>query len=430
MVRLFLSILGLAALLSGPVSAAGVTVTLACFSSPGFADACRSGAEEWERRTGNKVRLYYQPEDTTAVLQMNQRMLRARASDVDVFQVDIVWPGLLGEHFIDLRPHVDAATLDAHFPQILAANMVDGKLVAMPWFTDAGLLFYRRDLLEKHGQPVPKSWAELERGVRAVLAAERAAGEKEMVGFLWQGRPYEGLTCNVLEWIDSFGGGTIVEADGTVSVNNPRAVEALRTAARWLGPVTPWSVLRYAEDESRDAFRRGHAVFLRSWPFTWREVNAPDSPVAGKVGVAALPGGGEGGKPTGTLGGWNLAVSAYSKNKEAGIDLVRFLTGREEQRRRALLWSFSPTIADLYQDPEVLTVNPFLAEQHRTLVNAVARPSRVTGRQYDAVSEAVWTVVHTTLSGRRDAAAALAELDETLRRIGREGWLARAGGTE
>ena len=151
-------------------------------------------------------------EDDLDRLALFQQLFAARSADIDVFQVDVVWPGMLAEHLLDLSPHVDRATIAAHFPALIANNTVDGRLVALPWFTNAGLLYYRRDLLEKHGRAVPATWAELEETARIVMEAERAKGHDRIWGFVFQARAYEGLTVNALEWIDSHGGGRIVEA--------------------------------------------------------------------------------------------------------------------------------------------------------------------------------------------------------------------------
>lgn len=400
---------------------AQVTLTVTCFAGAGFAEACRTATDEWSRRTGNAVRLLYQPEDTTLVYESARSTLENGSDAVDVFQVDVIWPGALAPWLVDLRPLVPPAEVEAHFPQIVANNTVQGRLVAMPWYTDAGLLYYRRDLLAKHGFAPPRTWTELEAAAKAVLVAEHRAGNRELQGFLWQGRAYEGLTCNALEWVDSFGGGSIVDPDGRVSINNPRAVRALERAASWLGSITPWAVLFYAEAETRDLFRSGNAVFMRNWPFAWHELNRPDSPVAGKVGVIALPMEEPDGKHSGTLGGWNLAVSAHSRHVAEAVDLVRFMTGREEQKRRAIRWSYSPTFPALYEDPEVLAATPFLRDQLGTLLTAVARPAQRTGRQYTAVSAAFWTAVHATLSGRGDARRNLGEAELTLRGLSNGG---------
>jgi trehalose/maltose transport system substrate-binding protein len=238
---------------------------------------------------------------------------------------------------------------------------------------------------------------------------------------VFQGRAYEGLTCNALEWIDSFGGGTIVDASGKPTVDNPKAAEALKLAASWPKAIAPEGVLNYAEEEARGAFQSGSAVFMRNWPYAWALSQAADSPVKGKVGVAPLPKGGPDGKHTGALGGWNLAVNRYSKNVEAAVDLAAFLTGPEQQKRAALEASLNPTIPALYQDPEILKANPFLAELLPTFKSAVARPSRVTGARYNQVSSELWNAVHDALAGQAPPEQALSRLQRSLTRLSHGG---------
>ncbi len=270
----------------------------------------------------------------------------------------------------------------------------------MPWYTDAGVLFYRADLLEKYGAPVPTTWTGLADTAARIVEAERAAGDDRLLGFVFQGRAYEGLTCNALEWIASSGGGTIVDADGEVTVDNPAAAAALDLAASWVGTIAPEGVLTYTEEEARGVFQSGNAVFMRNWPYAWALAQSEDSPVRGAVGVAPLPSG-PGGTPTGTLGGYNLAVSRYSKAPEAAADLVMFLTSADEQKRRAIAGAYNPTIPALYKDPEVLAAVPFLADLYPTIANAVARPSTVTGDKYNRVSAAFWGAVHGCCRARR-----------------------------
>jgi trehalose/maltose transport system substrate-binding protein len=242
-----------------------------------------------------------------------------------------------------------------------------------------------------------------------------------MWGFVFQGRAYEGLTCDALEWIDSFGGGTIVDAGGKVTVNNPRAVAAIQLASSWVKTISPEGVLNYAEEEARGAFQSGNAVFMRNWPYAWALSQGADSPVKGKVGVMALPKGGAGGKQTGTLGGWQWAVSKYSKNTREAVDLAVYLTSPAEQKRAALEVSFNPTIPALYQDKDILAKNPFVGELLPTFMNAVARPSRATASKYNQVSAAFWNAVHESLSGTTPADKSLAKLQKDLERIGRNG---------
>ena len=138
-----------------------------------------------------------------------------------------------------------------------------------PWFADASLLFYRKDLLEKYGEQAPQTWAQLTATAQKIQDAERKAGNDKFWGYVWQGRAYEGLTCNALEWVASYNGGSIVEPDGKISINNPQAVKALAQAKPWVNTITPPGVLNYTEEESRGVFQAGNALFMRNWPYAW-----------------------------------------------------------------------------------------------------------------------------------------------------------------
>jgi len=422
MKRALLACIAGAALAAAGGASAGVEVVIACGSQGDDQSACQAGAEAWAKSTGNAVRLVAVPTDSSQQLTQYQQLFAARSSDVDVFRLDIVWPGMVAGHMVDLRPHVTGEELGRHFAPIVQALTVDGKLVALPWFTDAGLLYYRKDLLEKHGQKVPSTWQELAATAKLVMERERAAGNRRMVGFVFQGKAYEGLTCNALEWIDAFGGGTVVADDGTVTADDPRAVAAIAFAASMVGNAAPMGVLNYDEEAARGAFQSGQAVFMRNWPYAWAKAQAGDSLIKDKVGVMALPPGGPGGKRTGTLGGWNLGVSRYSTKQEAAISLVKYLTGPEEQKRRAIAYAANPTIASLYQDPDVLKANPFMGKLSETFASAVARPSKKTGRSYSRVSAELQTAVHAVLAGSAEAGPmmhALAGKLEKLRRGGK-----------
>jgi trehalose/maltose transport system substrate-binding protein len=410
------------ALLTAPRAAAhGATVAVACGSVGAEFDLCKTGAEAWAQKTGNHVKVVNVPKDSNEQLALFQQLLSSKSKEVDVIRIDVVWPGLLANHLVDMGKAVPKEVIAQHFPAIVQANTVGGKLVALPAFTDAGLLYYRKDLLEKYGRKPPTTWQELTETARVVQDGERKAGNDKMWGFVFQGRAYEGLTCDALEWIDSFGGGTIVDAGGKVTVNNPRAVAAIQLASSWVKTISPEGVLNYAEEEARGAFQSGNAVFMRNWPYAWALSQGADSPVKGKVGVMALPKGGAGGKQTGTLGGWQWAVSKYSKNTREAVDLAVYLTSPAEQKRAALEVSFNPTIPALYQDKDILAKNPFVGELLPTFMNAVARPSRATASKYNQVSAAFWNAVHESLSGTTPADKSLAKLQKDLERIGRNG---------
>ncbi len=395
------------------------TLSISCGAVGMELQLCQDGVNAWSAESGIRVEVVSTPNSTSERLALYQQLLASGSGDIDVFQIDVIWPGILGSHFADLSDAFDEEEIGSHFQAIVENNTIGGELKAIPWFTDAGVLYYRTDLLEAHGHEPPATWEEMAAIAEDVVAKERAAGNDRIQGFVFQGNAYEGLTCNALEWIDAWGGGQIVEPDGSISVNNPNAVAALAEAASWIGRITPQGVLSYQEEEARGVFQSGHAVFMRNWPYAWALGNAPDSPVSGKIGVMALPPGGDDGQATGVLGGWNLAVSRYSENPEAAKDLVRFLASYDEQKRRAIEGAYNPTIAALYEDEEVLAANPFFGDLYDTFVNAVARPSGVTGSRYNQVSTEFWNAVHRTLNGQATAEASLADLDRRLQRLAR-----------
>jgi trehalose/maltose transport system substrate-binding protein len=409
-----------------PAQAAAVEVSISCSAVGQELALCREGAQAWARKTGNSVRIVSSPNSATERLALYQQLLAGGSTAIDIYQIDVVWPGILARNLVDLAPYAHGAQSE-HFPAIIENNTVDGRLVAMPFYTDVGVLFYRRDLLQKYGLPIPATWQQMSDGARRIQAGERAAGDAGMWGFVFQGRAYEGLTVNALEWFGSFGGGEAVDADGKVSVRNPRAQAALTLARGWIKDITPEGVLNYGEEEARGVFQSGHAVFMRNWPYAWALANGDNSPVRGRVGVMALPAGegsenGKGSKGTGVLGGWNLAVSRHSHHIAEAADLVMYLTSRAEQKRRAVVAGYNPTIPALYQDPQVLAANPFFRALYPSLVSAVARPSRITGRKYNRVSSALSNTVHSVLSGGAEPEPALAGLERELRRMSRRGW--------
>ena len=414
-------ILASAATLGLSLAAQAVTVSIMCGTVGQDQTQCKNGADAWAKSTGNTVKIVSIPTSTTDILALYQQILGAHSTDVDVFTLDVIWPGIIGQDFIDLAPYSKGAEKD-HFPAIIANNTVDGHLIAMPWFTDAGLLFYRKDLLAKYKLQPPTTWAQMASEAGTIQAGERKAGNAKFQGFVFQGKAYEGLTCDALEWIDSYGGGHIVNKAGHITVNNPKAAAALTEAASWIGKIAPEGVLNYAEEDARGVFQSGNAAFMRNWPYAWSLGNGKGSAIAGKIGVEALPKGGDAGKNTGTLGGWQLGVSKYSKNQAAAASLVMYLTSAAEEKRRAIEGSYNPTRPALYKDPDVLKANPFMGQLLSTFTNAVARPSLETGSKYNQVSTAFWNTVHDVLSGKTKADVALASLQGQLKRIRKASW--------
>ena len=410
----------LAATAPSPAHAAKITVSCAAVGAE-YA-SCRKHTAAWAAASGHTVEIFTQPNSSTDTLALLRQLFAARSPDLDVVNLDVVWPGIVARHLVDLRPYTRGAERE-HYPALIANDTVDGRLVALPGFTDAGLLYYRRDLLARHGIAPPETWAAMAAAAQTIVAAERAAGNTGLLGYVFQGKAYEGLTCNALEWIASYGGGSIVDAGGRITVDNPAAAQALRTAAGWVGTIAPLGVLNYAEEDARGVFQSGRAVFMRNWPYAWSLAQAADSPVRGRVGVAPLPRGeAPGGRHTATLGGWHYGVSRYSRHPDVAADLVLYLTSRAVQKERAIAASFNPTRPDLYRDPEVLAANPHLAPLAEVLADALPRPSAVTRDTYPEVSQLFRDAVHEVLSGRRDAADALQRLQARLERARRGRW--------
>ena len=405
--------------LSGtPTQAA--TLTISCGSVGQETKECQDESNVWAARTGNTVKVLGAPQSDNERLALYQQYLAAGSSDIDIYEIDVIWPGVLGSHFADLTGRIDAATLSAHFPSIIANNTVRGKLVALPFFADAGVLYYRRDLLNRYGLKPPRTWVELEAAARSIQEQEHTAGRGDMQGFVWQGKAYEGLTVNALEWIASSQGGTIVDPQGKVTIDNPNAIRALDRATGWIGTISPKGVLNYTEEEARGVFQSGNAVFMRNWPYAWALGQSEGSPVRGKIGVSPLPAG-DGGTSAAVLGGWQMAVSKYSKNQDVAIDLVMHLCSEPLQKDRAIHFSQNPTIAALYKDPQVLAAVPFYSDLYSVFTHTVARPSRVAGIHYPQLSSALVTTVHDVLSSGGGAAQKLATLQKTLERLSRNG---------
>ncbi|WP_084646165.1 ABC transporter substrate-binding protein [Devosia insulae] len=382
----------------------------------------RSQLDRFEAETGNKVTVVPMPSSTTDQFGQYKLWLAAGNSDIDVYQTDVIWAPQLADQFLDLT---DAAKDVAanHFPSIIESQTVNGKLVALPAFTDAPALYYRKDLLEKYGKTPPKTWAELTATAQEIQDKERAAGNPDMQGFVFQGNAYEGLTCNALEWVMSNGGGQIVEPDGTISINNEKAAAAIDMVKGWVGTISPAGVLAYQEEESRGVWQLGNAVFMRNWPYAYQLGNGDDSAVKGKFDVVPLPmGDGEGARSAATLGGWNVAVSKYSKAPDEAIKLALFLSSTEVQKERAIKQSNLPTIVSLYDDADVAAAQPIIPNWKEVFQNAVPRPSAPTKVKYNEVSSLFWSAVHDTLSGNGTGAENLELLEAKLTELKGDAW--------
>ncbi len=373
-----------------------------------------AAAAKFTEATGIIVEIVAGEQSATDRLQNYRQQFAAQSADLDVYQIDVIWPGIIAPFAVDLTETV-SATISDYLPALVENNTVEGKLVAIPWYTDAGLLYHRTDLLEQYGLTVPTTWDELATSAQ-MIQDDQQATNPNFIGFAWQGAAYEGLTCNGLEWQVSNGGGNIVEPDGTISINNPQAIAAFERAAGWINTITPQGVVNYQEVDTLNNFVAGNVAFARNWPYMFSAGNAPESAVAGNVGVSVLPmGDGDGARNAATLGGWNMFVSSFSTKQEAAIEYTRYLSSAGVQRSFAIEKSHTPTLISVFDDPEVGQAQPFIADLRDVFTGgAVARPSTASGENYAEVSAVYYQQLNAILNGSVSASEAVANMESDI----------------
>ena len=375
-----------------------VSITISGGATGTDLDFTVAGAQRFmEQNPSIRVNVIPTPASGAGRLAFYELLSERSSSDVDVYQIDVIWAGIFAEHAIDLGEYIPETTLDKHVESIVENNTVDGKLVAMPWYTELPFLFYRKDLLEKYGfNEPPATWDTLEIMATKIAEGEREAGNYSFWGYVWQGRPYEGLTCNALEWQGSHGGGNFISEESKPRMTNLETIAAFQRVASWIGRITPLDVTTMEEEESRLFFQRGNAAFLRNWPSVY-SILKEDTVLADKFGFVPLPAG-PGGRAA-TLGGWNLMVSAYSEHPREAAALVEFLTNETEQKNRVIVGGYMHTIETLYEDVDIQDSIPFIRDFQMIREYQVKRPSAITGPKYDEVSKAYYNAAFDILHG-------------------------------
>ena len=298
--------------------------------------------------------------------------LEGRSPGFDVMMLDVIWVPEFARAgwLLDLTARVPPEDLAPHFPSTVAAATWAGRIWALPWNMNVGLLYYRTDLLVKYGLRPPGTWDELVTQVGRIRAAE---GDPRLEGYLWQGKQYEGMVVNVLEafWAN---GTRLLGADGTLFPDPVRAAEALAHLRRLIAHgVSPRWVTAADEELSRRAFGDGHAIFLRNWPYVLDLVEAPGSAVRGRVGIAPLPGRTPG-AGAGSTGGSHLGISRGTRHPDLAFALARFLTGERAQRAMATGAALYPTRTALYGDPALVARNRWLPRIHDLMLAGRPRP--------------------------------------------------------
>jgi multiple sugar transport system substrate-binding protein len=411
MKRLALVLLALAALAAhgcGRHESEGVTLIFAAGNDP--SGATESLINEYNAaHPGVTVKFQAMPANTDTQHDAYVTYLSARESSIDLYSLDVIWTAEFAKAgWIRQLPDGFLDT-DEFLAGPIQSVTYDGKLYAVPWFTDAGVLYYRKDLLEKAGLPVPETWDDF------FSACEQIARPAGMDGFVWQGARYEGLVCDFLEFLWGMGG--TLDAENLAS--DPAEVERGVTKAIKLmrslidRGVTPESVLTYKEEDSRRVFTESQALFMRNWPYAWSMAEGAESKVKGRVGIARLSHA-PGQTPYSTIGGWNVGVSAYTKHPEQALDFLRFIRGERALKARAIAGAYLPTRKSTYQDPDVLAADPHFASFFEVFKYTRNRPR---SPQYPRASDVIQEQVHGALAGEMSPESAARTIVEELSKI-------------
>jgi multiple sugar transport system substrate-binding protein len=364
--------------------------------------------DQWDAaHPAEKVTLLQLPEASDDQRAQMVANLQAKSDRYDVLNLDIVWTAeFAAAHWI-IPLDSGQFPLTKFLPPVVDTARYRGKLYAVPFTSNAGLLYYRSDILAKEHQPPPQTWAELSDDARTI------APKYKVGGYAGQLSAYEGLTVNLDEAVGS-AGGSILAHDGTkVSVDSPQAREGLNflvggVKEGWI----PKQALTYDEESSRMAFQNGNLLFLRNWPYVYGLANEAKSKVKGKFAVEALPG--PNGPGSSELGGANLAISAYSKHQRTALEFIKYLTGLNAERQVLVRGSFPPVWTQLYDDPALIKRFPYLPILKKSILSAKAR---LVSPNYSQVSLTISSAAYAALSGSESTDTAISQMTKDLQSV-------------
>ena len=405
-----------AGLMLAPSAASADTTLHIYISSQHQPDVWRKVLDKYEAaHKGTKVEITVGGNTSEQQAQYLNTQMTAKDSTLDVVILDVVrtaqfsaagWTASLNDE-VGGDPK---QFLGNFLPAYSDADMVDGKVVALPAFADSMFLYYRKDLLDKYGLKPPKTWADLTADAQKIQKGE--GGKIE--GLSFQGAPIEGTVCTFLLPYWSMGH-RIVDTKGALTFDKQAAVASLNL---WKGfvkdGVAQKNIAEVATDDTRKDFQAGKMVFAVNWSYAWNHFeNDADSSVKGKVGVTTIPSV-KGGTPATCLGGWQWGVSAYSTHKKAAADLVKYLSSEAVSKYMAINGSLMPIYPGLYKDGDVTKAVPWFASALPVVQSA--RPRPVTPR-YNEVSNTIRTSVNAVLAGTQTPDQAAAMMQARLRRV-------------
>ena len=374
-----------------------------------------------ERQGEIRINFREAPTDTGEFFQQLQTQFQAGGGDIDVIGGDVIWPAQFAANgwIADLSERFTEDMRSDYLEGPIEANTYEGAIYGVPWFTDAGMLYYRQDLLQQSGfENPPETWDEL---IEMAKQVQEDSGTE--IGFIFQGADYEGGVVNGLEYINSYGGDAVNPDDvSEVTIDSPDSVEGLSMERRMVEEgITPQSVANFTEQESEADFLNGRAVFCRNWPYMYALAGDPEASSISQdqVGVAPLPRGTNGESVSG-LGGWNFYVNSATdqETQDAAWEFIQYMSAAEQQKEYALGGAFLPTRSDLYEDQEILDAVPVIALAGEALERTVPRP---VSPYYSDMSAEMAETFNASLSGDVEPEQAVSDLQGTLQDIVEQG---------
>lgn len=364
--------------------------------------------DRWNRlHPKEKVTFVQLPTDADSQRQQMIQNAETKSDAYTVLSLDVVWTSEFAAHqWIDRLPE-QRFPLDRMLRPVVETAKYRGALYAAPASSDGGLLYYRSDLLKKAGVTgPPATWSQMKADCAKV---EKLPEAKGMSCYAGQFQKYEGLTVNFAEAVDS-AGGVVTDANGRPDVDTPAARKGLDFLAGAVKDGTiPKEAVTYQEEDGRRAFQSGKLVFLRNWPYMY--ALAGKSKVAGRFAVAPLPG--LNGPGSSSLGGHNLALSSFAKNKATALDFMKFFSSEDSAGTFLKEASLAPPYTRLYDEPSLVKQYPYLPVLKQSVLHAVPRPRVV---NYGDVTSAVQQEAYAALTGAKSSAQALKDLQSALQK--------------
>lgn len=361
----------------GGESQGGGVTELVFSSSVDDTGTAKKLVDRFNEEYKGEIRVQFRPgnADTGQRFDQLRTQFQAGGEDLDVILGDIIWTAQLAAQgwISDLSDRFTRDISADYLPGSVEAVTYEGKLFGVPWFTDTGLLYYRKDLLEENGYDgPPKTWADLKE-----MAEQVRQGSGTRFGYAFQGANYEGGVCNGLEFIWTHGGEVLDPQEATkVLIGQPEAIAGLAEYRSMIADgVAPKTMSVYKEDESAGAFLRGDAVFLRNWPYVFGLISDPaESEIKPEqVGIAELPSA-DGEPGNGTVGDQPFYIGAASSKADEAWEFIRWMTAPEQQKFRSIEGSYLPTLSVLYDDQDLQDKVPLISLAKEALKHTRPRP--------------------------------------------------------